>query len=371
MFKDVPKFLKFLFGFTSVFTFIFVSWQSAASERTEDIQISLQLDSLYSKEMTSQRALIVGDFSLQTSDFRGFLSTDFEKESLGIQNPIRRINSYPKIREAYAETESHNLFVRVGRQPLRWSEMWILPSLDPWTARNWNHLLYDPFQFQLLHSTGISVTYVNGTTSLDLVSVLENRNDQFPEPLQEEPTPNGSSPYSEKAGGLRLQHEWQGLKVGHIYASKPKENVFGTTVSYAFDFAVPKLEMRHDEDKTKAFVAFGADFFYEDLTVLLQAVRQNFRESWFLQATYDNRNYKFEIQNFCSLNQFLNLHESLDQQLSQRFTNIVLTRYLNKYFSLAAFHTQFKAQEAGLFRIYNEFLGGPAFGLRLNMDIKI
>ncbi len=89
------------------------------------------------------------------------------------------------LQEAYLEYKQESYFIRVGRQALRWSESWTLPSLDIWTGRRFNRLYFDPLADQLTHSTGATFSYAQDTFSVELVSFWDLAETFFPEPIPE------------------------------------------------------------------------------------------------------------------------------------------------------------------------------------------
>ena len=121
------------------------------------------------KEILIHRTLITSHFLAQSSRAKFYIDGFGEYEGApSSQREWRRQENRAYLQEAYVEFKGDIFFMKIGQQALRWSDSWILPSLDVWTARRYERLFVDPLPQQLSHSAGAVFTIAQEKWSADL-----------------------------------------------------------------------------------------------------------------------------------------------------------------------------------------------------------
>ncbi|NUM59667.1 MAG: hypothetical protein HUU56_13590 [Bdellovibrionaceae bacterium] len=223
------------------------------------------------------RLIVSSQADFQVKSFRFY--TDFFAEH-NFNDPEfyewRSVRSKGFLQEFYVEYSTSSLFLKIGRQANRWSDSWIIPSLDVWTARKYDRLFIDPLSFQLTHSGGASLSVSREHWQLDLVAFTEVAEDTFPAII--------TQPQSQKEDinpGVRFKFDFKGLQNSFVAARALKKNTFGYGLNYAFENWVPKIEIGYRDNqqnslfiyrKESSFASIGTDIFIGQLTMTPQFV---------------------------------------------------------------------------------------------------
>ncbi len=279
-----------------------------------DFNINPRYDLISGKEISFNRTLLQTDLSLQTQKFKffadGFADADFAPEE---QKTWRRSKNAAYLQELYGEYAGNSIYFKLGRQANRWSDSWITPSLDVWTARRYERLFIDPLPFQLAHSTGAVFTFVGSTWSMDLAAMWEVPQDTYPAPypiLEKIAEEEAVNP------GMRIKMALGGIQSSFVAARALRQNTFGFSANYAFEKFVPKIEVGGTINEQKndallsrrsAFSTFGLDIFWDQWTITPQVTgfsNENLSSPdssqlvGYLSATYSRGRHEFQWQNF-------------------------------------------------------------------------
>jgi len=283
-----------------------------------DLNISPRYDFIRAKDNFMNRALLQADFTLQMNRLKFFVDGFGEVDRAGVAQKLwRRTEDAAYLQELYLEYAQDSIYFKVGRQANRWSDSWIVPSLDIWTARRYERLFIDPLPFQLSHSSGALFSYVGTSWSADLAAMWEVPQDTYPEPYPE------TEKIAEEESvnpGLRLKFSWGGLQSTLVAARHLRQSTFGVSANYAFEKFVPKIEVGGTVNEQKndrlpsrrsAFSTFGCDIFVDQWTFTPQLTgfsnedlssQDSSQMVGYLSATYSKGHHEFQWQNFSNKN---------------------------------------------------------------------
>ncbi len=229
------------------------------------------------KEILIHRTLIQSHFLAQSSRAKFYIDGFGEYEGApSSQREWRRQENRAYLQEAYVEFTGDIFFMKIGQQALRWSDSWIIPSLDVWTARRYERIFVDPLPQQLSHSAGAVFTMAQEEWSADLALMPEAADDSFPKPFHKKLTVQEKEPLNM---GLRTKFEVSGFQSTLVAARVLRKNTFGYAASYAFEEFVPKFEIGITQNEQKddalvrrrlSFASLGADIFIGQLTLTPQ-----------------------------------------------------------------------------------------------------
>lgn len=336
----------------------------------------LRYDQIQSREQTaSTRLLIQSDLLLKYDKFQfyidGFAETDGAEE---FRKDWRRFKDNAYLREAYGEFQSDALFVRIGQQSARWSDSWILPSLDVWTSRRFERLFWEPLSFQLSHSSGFFISYAKPKWSVDAALVWDPSRDTYPEPFPQYSEEKRSQSFN---GGIRLKVDLAGLQSNWVAAQSFDQQTVGLGLNYAFDYWVPKMEMgttynsKDDnliENRNLNFASLGFDFFYNSWTLTPQTTYYENENPYlitdpktlyYLMIQYDSNSHQFQIQGF------------MDDTESSNYGSMEYTYKMNSGWSLTGFLQNYYGFDPLSLstQVYNEF-GGTFVGTRIQYNLS-
>lgn len=317
--------------------------------------------------MEAERALIRGKFNVDHGPFSVYVEGLAEGETLADRREERRLRGSSAIlQEGYVEYKASSFFLKAGKQAMRWSDMWVTPSLDVWTARRWNRFLFDPQPEQLEHSTGVSASYAVEGFSADLFAVSELARSRFPEPLPEFATPESRS----GNGGARVKWEAGGFGFSVLGARAGMKDIAGGAVNFATENFVPKLEIGRAWDRTPSlmpgsdgsFVAGGVDVFSGAWTFQPQLTVFDFSRAGgaqtivYLSGTRSTEKHDLEIQSFVNTV----THDS--------FFNAYYGYNWKDWFQTGVFVQNYDGVDGGLFTLFKRLTGGPVYGVRLEFN---
>jgi hypothetical protein len=258
--------------------------------------------------------------------------------------------------EAYVEVDVSPFTIRLGLQPLRWSESWSVPSLDFWTARRWDRYFLDPLPEQLKHPVGALVRYASRDIEVEAFASARTPQDSLPGGLGE------TEEEWRAEGGARAKLRLQGWDFSPVYAFARRVQNYGFSLSYAFDAAVAKFEVgRNDEEAF--FVIGGADFFLGEWTLLPQlsfyrlTPRAETERILYLPLRYEVGRNKWEFQ-------------LLTTESGEIFWGSEFARSLNDTLGLSVFLQDYQGQGGGLISSFDTQVGaGWVTGLRLSATL--
>lgn len=317
----------------------------------------------------AQRSVLSVQVSGQAEPFSFYLDAFGEFEGDETRRQERRLENPVFLQEAYVEFKMNSFYLKAGKQALRWSEMWLLPSLDLWTGRKWNRLMYGTQAEQFEHSGGVSVSWASQIFSVDAVLLSEVARSRLPRPLPE---------YLEERnqidtnGGVRARLDLAGFGFSVVNGRANNVDTKGLGLNYAFDQAVPKLEIGRREsqerlapDTNTDFVTAGIDFFFSEWTFQPQATftqtrgpgREDVEESLFyLGMTWARDRHLFEAQSF------------LNSQSEEFYLNVGYSYKTRDWLQLGGFVQSYAGAKGTLFGTYRDLTGGQVVGLRLEMN---
>lgn len=317
------------------------------------------------EEELANRLMVKAKLNTSKGPFGVFLEGFGEFEQNQDQILIRRSPAKGYLQEAYLEFKLDSFYVRVGRQALRWSESWTLPSLDVWTGRRFNRLLFDPLPEQLTHSTGASFSYAKGDFSLELVGIGDLAENFYPIPIPEIEAEKNTS------FGGRAKWSFGGFGFSALAAQVLKKNYYGFSGNYALDVAVPKFEVGSSYDTTldlpikreTKFATVGCDLFLENWIVLPQVSyfevalpngESEFQTSYYVSAQWNPNRHDLQVQAY------------QNPKTEDLFASLSYGYNLTDYFTASGFIQNYDGNE-GLYQMYKEITGGPVVGVRFEM----
>ena len=302
----------------------------------------------------------LGDYV--TFYFDGFGEFENDREA----RIVRRSPSRGYLQELYLELKNGAFYLKAGRQALRWSEMWILPSLDVWTGRRYNRLFLDPLSEQMTHPTGILASYALEAVSFDAVWVYQSGEFIFPQPMEEKI----NLPPREFYGGGRVKVDIANFGLSALAAKSEYQEIFGGSVNYSFEKVVPKIEAGHFKQKTSyrlssseedEFVGLGADIFLDSLTIQPQVTYfdfqypgdtgTDFQSIFYLSGTFQKKKHNIQVQTF------------FNSATYDFFASFRYAFNLTKHWTIAGYIQHYSTDTLGVMNIYSNLTGGTVGGL--------
>lgn len=278
---------------------------------------------------------------------------------------LRKSVSTAALQEAYVDYQLGPVFLRAGRQPVRWSQSWALPSLDIFTGRRWNRLFLDPVPEQLTHPDGILLTYAVADIEAEVFQVIQTAEQIFPEPL------SNLDRKQEPQTGLRVKTRMHGLDLQLISRFRDADTLVGASASFAFDCCVIKLEAGQSADR-QGFVVSGIDVFQSiwggELTFAPQV-------TWFQDPILTNLEVetigyvplRYAIGSWSMELQYLG-----HLQKRESFASAVVSRDLGEIwrtaFKLTGYAQTYQGETGRLFGVYEALTGGNVYGARLDLN---
>lgn len=318
------------------------------------------------------RLMLSSQVDFQVQSFRFYTDLFGEYNFNEVENYAwRTVESKGYLQELYIEYSTDYLYLKVGRQANRWSDSWVLPSLDIWTARKYERLFVDPLAFQLSHSTGATLSITKTKWQLDLVAFTEVAEDSLPALLPQ--------PKEEKESlnpGARFKFDFKGLQNSFVIARALKKNLVGYGVNYAFESWVPKFEIGYKKNEQKSgliyrensgFASIGADIFIGRLTLTPQFVmfnedndlENNMQGLHYLSVLYTAGVHEIQLQEFANT------------YYKDLFYSAQYTITLKKRFSIGVLYQNYDGGAATLTKFVNDKTNGDLFGIRLQLFADI
>lgn len=313
-------------------------------------------------EELANRLVLSASLAEEKGPFKLFVEGFGDFETNEDQRALRRSPMKGYLQEAYLEFNFDAFYLRAGKQALRWSESWVLPSLDVWSGRKFNRLYFDPFKDQLNHSSGVSLSYAGARFSLDIALIGEYAETQLPYPLPE----RLQEQKDELSYGARFKGQAWSMDYSLIAAKVPNSEVYGVGLNYAFDDWVPKLEFGTQQKESEtlgSFLTLGADLFLGDWILVFQGTQLQERsralepDQTLLYGSLQWRPDKHEVT----------LQAYANTTLKDQFLALSYGYQIHALVNLSAF-VQNYAGEQGLYAIYQEMTQETVVGARVELN---
>lgn len=327
-----------------------------------------RLEDIQGKDALARRGILRTKVNGDWGPYSFYLEAFGEGETIAEQRELRRLGSGVFLQEAYVEFKLQSFYLRAGKQALRWSEMWVTPSLDVWTARRWNRFLYDPQPEQFEHSGGVSATYAVDGFSVEGAVMAEPARSRFPEPLPEFIEPQSD----DVSGGLRVKFDLAGAGFSLVGARAGMKDTVGVSANYAFESFVPKIEIGSVKDRSpilvglenNRFVAVGVDIFLGEWTFQPQATWSGFdgpdyQALFYLSGTWQKDRHDLQFQTFGN---------SITHDF---FFNLFYAYNWKDWLQTGVFVQDYDGKDGGLFDVYRRATGGWLAGVRLEFNIGL
>ncbi len=300
----------------------------------------------------------------------GFVTRDFaeqEKKPLG-QPDLRKSREESDLNEAWLDLGFTNgLGLRIGRQPIRWSQSWTLPSLDLLTGRRFNRFFLDPLIDQLTHPDAIRLTYsgtIQGNSwDLDVAQVLRSAPFRFAEPLPNRDRENLGETAAKLGVKLGLLEVAAIGSTKKIAGTNSRDLQTGLLASYAFEKVVLKFEAGNS-DRDAMFAMFGTDWFLDEwligpqITTFKDPALQNDGEAiFYLPIRYTKERWSLESDVMIGFGQ--------PSAADDRFLSLRIGRELYEGLLLSAGLQRYDGQAGRLLGQAKSILGETIYGLRL------
>ena len=277
----------------------------------------------------------------------------------------RKSRSVAALQEAYVDAQWGPIFFRAGRQPVRWSQSWTLPSLDVFTGRRWNRLFVDPVSEQLTHPDGVLVSYGGSIIEADLFEVIQTAENNYPSPLG-----NVDRALRDQTG-LRLKTRVGGFDLSVVAHRRPEDGLLGGSVSYALDCCVLKTEVGA-RGTSSNFALIGIDYFGDFLGIDTTLGPQ-------ITAYHDTLITKDDVEAVMYLPLRLSRGKNAIEfqyykvdRVRDMFSSLLVSRELSDYkntsVKLSVFNQNYLGQTGRLFSIYENLTGTSVTGLRLDLN---
>lgn len=346
---------------------LFVTAQARALEHSLELNPRIE-GALAPRAAEGQRSLVQRGFLKGTGQVSGdswrVFSEGFVEADLASERArLRRAENTLALQEFYGELKHEAWSVRAGRQAVRWSESWVLPSLDFWTGRRWNRLFLDPLSEQLTHPTGALFSYSTPAFEASLFGALRPAESYFPEPLE------ARVKSEDLQLGARIKGRVAGFDWSVAGAELRSHQSIGGSLSYAFDTLVPKLEVGSTSEQER-FATLGLDGF-PDLSGLLG-------ESWALsflpQVTLESGDRQLlyvplrlsSSRHAIELSVYRGLRGSGDRLFSALYRFSALGAL-----DISAYVQDYRGSPETLFGLLESVAGGTVVGMRIEMHERL
>lgn len=336
-----------------------------------DFSIAPRYEYIAGRGELANRLILKSKMNASAGPFGIYMEGFGEVEGTNEPALIRRSQSQAYLQEAYIELKLDSIFIRAGRQAMRWSESWSIPSLDVWTGRRLNRLLLDPLSEQLTHSTGMSVSYASKIFGIDLVAVSELSEYIYPEPYPRTLIKNENN---DASYGGRIKLDTNGFGLSAMGAQLIQKSHYGVSANYAFSSIVPKFEFGTSHDRTKGlltnrdeyFTTIGCDIFLGNVILLPQITVYDF-------GNLKNRSNDYQSAYYFSFQWNPNKHDIQTQFFynstsKDSYSSLSYGYNWSDYFTTAGFVQNYEGSDGGLYNLYEDITGGFVAGIRLELS---
>ncbi len=298
----------------------------------------------------------------------GFVSYDIaEEDRRPIGNPdLRKSRNESDLNELWFDATFESIGIRVGRQPIRWSQSWTLPSLDIFTGRRSNRLFLDPLIDQLTHPDAVrltkSIQLAERTIEVEAVRIIQSAPNRYAEPI------GNQDRIDNDVFGAKASTRFGSLDIGFVFSSTDKGAAKGSTAglfgSYAFEKVVAKFEAG-EATRNARFAMLGFDWFLDSLmigpqvTVFTDPLLSN-RDGIalaYLPVLYSENRWTFE---FDWLQSF-----GAPDAARNRFSSLRIGREVAEALILSFAVQDYRGDALGLLGQGERLTGGTIYGMRL------
>lgn len=311
------------------------------------------------KKTQAERAGTKGSFSFMYGDWT-FYSEGFVEIDGAPASEERLSHETKALQELNLEYKSNSFLIRFGRQPVRWSESWTMPSLDGWTARRFNRLFFDQLSEQLIHPTGTLINWNYQQFSADFFHNVEPAVNIFSRPV-----PNAKRIWRSEWGAHSKMRLGSGLDAEIVYFEKFDRSLYGGALHFATDHLVPKLEIGQDSKKNK-FAILGTDVFLGKFSILPRFTfysaaptiavvgdKAQSGSNYNLTVRWDDTSQWVESQGF---------HDSI---MDANFYSLRYGLRFGKGFEFSCFAQKYEGKKNTLFGLYETMTGGTVVGTKM------
>lgn len=276
-------------------------------------------------------------------------------------NNVKVSESRGYLNEAYIEWKGENAFFRAGKQSTRWSEMWLLPSLDLWTGRRLHRFYIDPQEDQLDHSSGLTFSYAKELWTIDLAAMAKLAETELPVVGVLNGPKNG--------GGVRFKFTPPNWTFSLILAQREKETWLGFQPMRAFESFVVKGEaaVNEQDDQKLEIVAVGTDIFWGSWIITPQVVWSqtdlfgelpDYEDSLgYMGIQYDADGHTLLLQGFYS------------SRMKESFFGASYGYNLWKSLIVTGFYENFRGDYGSLNGLFEAITAGELYGMRLECPL--
>ncbi|MEK7355967.1 MAG: hypothetical protein AAB250_05930, partial [Bdellovibrionota bacterium] len=300
----------------------------------------------------------------------GFVEHDIAQTSLepAGEPDFRKSRSTAALQELYFDGKLGSFFFRLGRQPVRWSQSWTIPSLDVFTGRRWNRLFVDPVPEQLTHPDGVLVSYAGAVFEADLFHAVQPAENTFPQPLPDSPR------LIRDQSGARIKLRLGGFDFALVGWRKPEDSLVGGSVSYAFESFVVKAEGGSRPDDA-GFGIIGVDYFGNlgDLEITFGPQYTWYKEPLMTGKNVEGIYYlplRLAYKKTSIETQYYGSAETRDAFGSAMITHEI-SDYKGASLKASLFHQSYAGEPGRLFSLYESLTGSSLAGLRLDLNYTL
>ncbi|CAN5718927.1 hypothetical protein BH10BDE1_BH10BDE1_04070 [soil metagenome] len=306
----------------------------------------------------------------------GFATYDFAEEQLRpIGNPdLRKSRNEADLSELWFDASFESIGIRVGRQPIRWSQSWTLPSLDLLTGRRANRLFFDPLVDQLTHPDAVRLTKTfsvgSNSVAIEVVRVYGSAPNHFAQPLKNQDRVDNhetAAKVSTRFGSLEL-----GIVGSYRYEPRVQQDdaISGIFGSYAFEDFVFKFE-GGNSSRDAGFATAGTDWF---LGNWLFGPQFTFYSDPFLGTSeseilvyvplrYSGDRWIFELDVMQAFQSPIGTGNA--DAIKNRFASVRIGRELREGLTLSVAAQDYRGNSLSLLGQAESLAGGQVYGLRL------
>jgi hypothetical protein len=306
----------------------------------------------------------------------GFATYDFAEENLRpLGNPdLRKSRNEADLSELWFDASYQSFGLRVGRQPIRWSQAWTLPSLDILTGRRANRLFFDPLIDQLTHPDAVRLTNTfsigSHSIAMEVVRVYGSAPTRFAEPLK------NLDRVDNHETAAKISTRFGSLDIGVLGSLRyePRiakdDAISGIFGSYAFEDFVFKFE-GGTSSRDASFGTVGTDWFWGNWIFGPQFTFYNdpflgtskSEMLVYVPLRYSGNSWIFELDLMQSFQSPLGTGNP--DAIKNRFASVRVGRELREGLTLTVAAQDYRGSALSLLGQAESLAGGQVYGLRL------
>lgn len=272
------------------------------------------------------------------------------------------------LQEAWLDASVNDFSMRLGRQPLRWSQSWTLPSVDYFTGRRLHRLFIDPLPEQLTHPDALRLLYATSRAEIEVVRIAQSSPTRQPKPLgriDRRDDQQWGARANAKFGAVNLTAMARTLEVRTATLANARRTDGGLQGSWSMNDFVLKTEMGAGQIESTSqtqFFIFGVDYFKGDWSFTPQLTTWKDRD---LTANRD------EIQIYVPVRWMKDKWSAEAEVLHtvgqrDQYINLGLSREIRDGFAISVIFQDYIGDPTRLLGNYERQTRGQLFGLRLN-----